>query len=323
MYKRLPAYQINKKAWDACVHQDQAGLVYALSWYLDIVAPAWEGIVATENNSYSLVMPLPVRRIAGFPFISQPLFTQQLGIFGVNHNSKTTALPAFMSLAFSGATPVEHYSFRSADYELINAFIPLQKQLNYILPLNQSYRAIYQKYDANRIRDLKKALNAKLLFVEGDDLEPAINQLIHEELVPRLKQKQQTAVLKILPILISEVIKRGFARMAVVLMPNGQIVAGAFFIHYKNRLIYLLPASSPTGKKVGASTFLLDQICRKEAGKKLILDLEGSSLSGVARFYQSLGAQSETYGLLAHYRYPLWLKQMSALRKWWLGSRQK
>jgi hypothetical protein len=145
--------------------------------------------------------------------------------------------------------------------------------------------------------------------------------LLEQYLVSRLEKKQQATVLTTMRALMTEVRARGFARIVEVSLPNGQIVAGAFFIQYKNRLIYMLPATCPTGKKVGASTFLLDQLCRQEAGSNLILDLEGSSLPGVARFYRSLGAQTETYGLLVHYNFPVWLKQISALRHWWSGSR--
>ncbi len=321
MYKRLPAHQINKAAWDACVHQDPAGLVYALSWYLDIVAPAWEGIAATEGESYKLVMPLPKRRIAGRPVISQPVFLQQSGIFGGNTSKKEATIAALLPLAFSAASPVEHYSFNSENYNQVSALLPLQKRLNYVLPLSQSYSDIYQKYDTNRLRDLKKAGKAGLFFMEGKEVEPALLDLLRQYLVSRLEKKQQASVLKTMRALITEVQGRGLGRIVVVCLPNKQIVAGAFFIQFKNRLIYLLPATCPTGKKVGANTFLLDQICRQAVGSNLILDLEGSSLPGVARFYQSLGAQTETYGLLVHYKYPFWLKQLSALRNWWSGFR--
>ncbi|QMU27934.1 hypothetical protein [Adhaeribacter radiodurans] len=322
LYERLPSNKINKAAWDACVHRDPIGLVYAFSWYLDIVAPAWEGIVTLEKeNTYSLVMPLPMRHIMGKSFISQPILMQQLGIFSDKSNRKDLNLPLLLLFAFPEGRSVEHYSFHAADYNEVNALLPLQKRVNYILPLNQTYADIYQHYSSNRVRDLKKAVKANLIFREGNDLEPAVVQLLHENLVPLLNLKQQVALLNVMPTLISEVRNRGLARIVAVFLPNKQIVAAAFFIQYKNRLTYLLPAANAPGKKVGASTFLLDTICRKEAGTNLIIDFEGSSLPGIAHFYQSLGAQPETYGLLVQHRYPKWLRQIKKIRNWLFKNR--
>lgn len=302
MFTRLPAARINKPAWDACVQQDPAGVVYALSWYLDLIAPDWEGLVAAQAENYRLVMPLPTRRLAGLAITAMPLFGQQLGIFTSEPEWLQKNLRPLLALAFPPVRPVQHYAFRATDYRYLKALLPLAERTNLILPLHQPYADIYAGYQINRRRDLQKATAAQLIFREGEELGSAIYSLLKENLVPRLSKKQQTGALKQILALMEAATARGRARLVAAYLPDEQLVAGVFFLRYQNRLIYLLPAANARGKKVGASTFLLDQVCRQAAGSGLILDFEGSSLPGVARFYQSWGAQPEIYGLLEEYR---------------------
>ena len=42
---------IDRKKWDHCVMNSRQGLVYSLSWYLDLVAPGWTGLVEDDYKS--------------------------------------------------------------------------------------------------------------------------------------------------------------------------------------------------------------------------------------------------------------------------------
>ena len=320
MFIRLPAAQIDKKAWDACIQQDPAGVVYALSWYLDLVAPDWEGLVVQRGEAYRLVMPLPTRRLVGLPVIAMPVFGQQLGIFTNEPILMQNQLPALLTAAFPTKRPVEHYCFRPIDFERVKTLLPLTARPNLILPLHSPYDDIYAGYQPNRRRDLKKAAAARLTCQEGDPCGPAIVALLKDNLAPRLKKRQRTAALQIMPALMHAAAARGLAKMAAVYTRDNQLIAGAFFLRYQNRLTYLLPAATALGKKVGASTFLLDQICRREAGSALTLDFEGSNVPGIARFYESFGAQPEPYGLLQNYPPSLPLYLRLKVKNWLTGN---
>ena len=76
--KHLQHKDIDYARWDECITQSHNQLTYAHSWYLDIVSPNWEALV-TENYEY--IMPLPVKRKYGIPYLVQPIFVQQLGVF--------------------------------------------------------------------------------------------------------------------------------------------------------------------------------------------------------------------------------------------------
>ena len=80
--------EINKEMWDACVMNSTNGLIYARSWYLDAMSPNWEALV---HKDYIAVMPLTVSRKMGVSYLSQPPFSQQLGIIGpLDFNEKVT-----------------------------------------------------------------------------------------------------------------------------------------------------------------------------------------------------------------------------------------
>ena len=72
--------EIDKEKWDTCIDNASNSLIYAFSWYLDIVSPNWEALIAGD---YHLVMPLPAKRKYGINYLFQPKYTQQLGVFGV------------------------------------------------------------------------------------------------------------------------------------------------------------------------------------------------------------------------------------------------
>lgn len=68
-----------------------------------------------------------------------------------------------------------------------------------------------------------------------------------------------------------------------------------FFLNQFNRLIFLSGQSSPEGFKLKSMFLLMDQIIKAHAKSKKILDFEGGSIDGVARFYKGFGAEEEIY----------------------------
>src|SRR5437016_14568872 len=78
MIRYFQHHQIDKKKWDDSIRRSVNGMVYAYSWYLDVVSPNWNALI--EGN-YEAVFPLTWRKKYGFYYLYQPLFTQQLGVF--------------------------------------------------------------------------------------------------------------------------------------------------------------------------------------------------------------------------------------------------
>ena len=58
--KLLQNHELNKVKWDTCVEGSVNAKIYAFSWYLDIVASAWSGLVYGDDE---LVFPIVHKRM--------------------------------------------------------------------------------------------------------------------------------------------------------------------------------------------------------------------------------------------------------------------
>jgi hypothetical protein len=73
----------------------------------------------------------------------------------------------------------------------------------------------------------------------------------------------------------------------------------------------MLPVSTAEGKQKQSMSFLLDKFIELHAEKELVLDFEGSSLSGIARFYAGMGAVNECFPVLSKPNFLFdWIKKM-------------
>ena len=50
MVSYLRHNEIDKGKWDACIRLSENSLVYAYSWYLDIIHPGWEAMVKDDEQ---------------------------------------------------------------------------------------------------------------------------------------------------------------------------------------------------------------------------------------------------------------------------------
>jgi hypothetical protein len=71
-------------------------------------------------------------------------------------------------------------------------------------------------------------------------------------------------------------------------------------VQWKNRVYYLLCATTPEGKQKQSMSFLLNQWIETHADRKLILDYEGSSLLTIAKYYANTGAVNAPYPVISH-----------------------
>jgi hypothetical protein len=148
--KHLSYSEIDLKKWDETILKAYNALVYAESWYLDIVSPNWDALVLGD---YEYVMPLPVKRKLGLSFLVQPVLTQQLGVFS-SHKIEENLIELFIK-----KIPYKSYHLNLNEQNFFNEGI---KQPNYVLDLNKDYQTIYAAYSTNTKRNLKKANSFKI-----------------------------------------------------------------------------------------------------------------------------------------------------------------
>jgi len=274
--KHLSHNIIDFQKWDETVLNAANSLVYAESWYLNIVSPHWEALVLGD---YEYVMPLPVKRKFGLSFLVQPPLTQQLGIF-----SKQIIDEKIVEL-FINNIPYRSYHLN------LNEQNPFEKgilQPNLLLPLNNNYQTLFSNYSTNTKRNIKKAQQAQISVSE--DITPEqFSDFYFLAMNDEAKPDKN---------ITEKIVKTGFEKKKLKLyaaIQGKELTSVLCLLHSNKRLIYLLAASNEKGKKLSAMSLIVDKVIQNFAETNLCFDFEGSKVETIARFYQGFGTEGTTF----------------------------
>lgn len=76
---------------------------------------------------------------------------------------------------------------------------------------------------------------------------------------------------------------------------NGELVAGAYFVRYQNRLLYLKGFRKFNTENDGGMFLLFDNIIKENCDQDCILDFGGSNDTNVRQFFKGFGAEDSVY----------------------------
>ena len=294
LFKKLNMIQyienknINKTKWDQCISNSVNGIIYAYSWYLDIVCKNnWDAIV---ENDYERVFPLPFRKKLGVYYLYPPFFIQQLGIFS------KTILTDSITYNLLKEIPAK-FKFIEINLNTLNKIdnghFQIKTNLNHELDLISPYESLIKNYSENALRNLKKANKLNLQIKNNIEAEIIITLFRDNRglLVKNLKDNEY----EILRSVIKICTHKNMATTKAVYNENGEICAGAVFIQSNGKVIFLFSGSNSEAKTNNAMTFLIDNFIKENAQRNLILDFEGSNDENLARFYKSFGSKECVY----------------------------
>jgi hypothetical protein len=274
--------QIDKRKWDECIDNAPNGLIYGYSFYLDAMAKHWDALVL---NDYEAVMPLTWNKKYGIYYLYQPPFTASLGIFGKKITAK-------LIHNFLTAVP-EKFKYWDIYLNYGNYFsiagFNLYERMNYVLPLNGTYEKLYNSFNKNTKRNIKKF----------DCLDCIVKKKIPIDDIIILSKKQSKH--------FSKLIHNDFERIKKISIllgnenksitygsyKNGHLIASAAFFFSHKRVYYILVGNHPSAKDNGASPALINAFIKDYSGQDLLLDFEGSDIPSIAFFYSGFGAAEE------------------------------
>lgn len=283
--------KIDTKKWDDCIAHATNGLIYAWSWYLDVVHPGWEALVEIDGDNYLSVMPMTKKKKYLVPYLCQPFFAQQLGVF--SRQSVTIE----MVVSFLKAIPKKYVlvEIRLNEHNpLPEGFNGVELHRNHLLDLNHSYDYLFTHYHENTKRNLKKSLNNGLQLVSLEDIKPIIALFRNDRgsQVTHWGDKEYER----LEYLSSKALSSSNAFIYGIQIPdNKEIICGALFLISHNRITFLFSGNSALGKTCQAMTFLLDSVIKQFVLHPMTLDFEGSDDANLSRFYQGFGAVEVSY----------------------------
>lgn len=272
-------------------------MVYGYSWYLDIVAENWCGLI---GDDYQAVFPLPFNTKYGIRYVYQPFFTQQLGLFSI--------APISLSLVhdFLDAIPDQ---FRFIDINL-NTYVKVKyssakliPKITYHLDLIEPYFTISGRYASNTKRNISKAVAYNISVVRGLTALQLVELKKANAMAP-LRQKHYN----ILTQLITQSVGNGVGELYGAYNAHNELSAGALFLKSNGKVIYLLASSTDEGREHRAMFSLVDKFINQNSESNLVLDFEGSNIDSIARFYAGFGASPCEYNHIVINRLPWFLK---------------
>lgn len=291
MITYLSHNQVDVIQWDDCVAHALNGMAYAWPWYLDVVHPGWEALVEINDGKYLSVMPLTCKRKYGIPYLCQPFFVQQLGVFSREPVSETKIL--------------EFLRFIPRKYRLVEIRLNEKNPVdttwsgvtmhrNHLLDLNHDYLTLSSNYHDNTKRNLKKSLNHDLQLVEGTPIHNVI-ALFRSARGAVVKHWGDEEYARLEGLTAAASASGNALVYGVNTVDNKDIICGALFVFSHHRVTFLFSGNSKVGKETHAMSFLMDQVIRKFSGQPLVFDFEGSDDDNLARFYQGFGGVPVSY----------------------------
>ncbi len=269
---------LNETQWNCLVQKQCKGLPYAYTWYLDAVCDCWMAFV---EDDYSSAYPFQVKKKYGLSYSLLPFLVQQLGYIGTHPETERRILKKLKSKVWY----LHHHLF------YFNA-TRQNTRTNLELPINQNYKQIYNNYNSNTKRNLKKAdKNQVEIHVSDTALQEDIDFIIQNTKL----SLNETRVQQLKKLLINA--EKNNALEIYQATCQNELLALVVFIKTPQRAVYLMAVSNEKGQNLRANFKLVDSFIRKNAEQNMILDFEGSSIEGIARFYKGFGAKENNYQL--------------------------
>ena len=294
--------EIDKTKWDECLQSVKNGLIYGYSFYLDRMADNWDALILDD---YKAVMPLTWRRKIGVRYLYQPFLTAQLGVFGENINTDILnqfldAIPPSFKYWDIYLNPANNYSIPGYD---------LYQRSNYTLDLSKPYDVLYQQFNENIRRNIKRAYQSGCRLQKDIPINDVIDLAWRQM---NTHGKDENLNRNRFENLYQYLYQNGNAITYAILNDTGKLMASAVFFFSHNRAYYILVGNDPNGKTLGASHALIDGFIKDHAGRDLILDFEGSDIPSLAFFYSSFGSTREYYPGLRLNRLPFYLRWLKS-----------
>lgn len=286
----LARNEIDDDKWDSSVRSAANKSVYGLSWYLDGVFSGWQGLVLGD---YLAVMPFFCKRKLGIPYLVQPYFCQHTGVYSPSVDSELVNLffnhlPSVIRIRMSldGLT---------AGLLEDGRFSRLARP-NFILPIrNRVLGDLAKDFSKNTVRNVHKSLKQHF------DLETQLSATQFLDFVrAHVRFEANDAIFSVLETLVDQSVSNRSALLWGCRNASGELVSTAFFVKFDNCYYYLISASSPEGYRQGALYYIFYMLLGDLSGTDAMIDFEGSSIPGVARFFRGWGADEQFYHALKY-----------------------
>ncbi|MDD3630502.1 MAG: hypothetical protein PHF55_05725 [Bacteroidales bacterium] len=274
---------IDENKWNHTVDNSSNHHISGLSWYLDIVAPNWHGLVW---NDYEIVFPFTKKKKYFIPYFMQPPMITHLRLYSLISINKDI----FLSLLETIKKNVLYADFYLEDIEFANDFKKLDRY-NYILDLND-ITDLHDVLSSHHLRKIKKFEKLNYQFIHLTNISEYFldDYLCNSKYLIKLKN-----IRKII-IELGKCFENRQSGGWWAIKQNDEILSIALISEYQNKLVLHAFASNEIGKKQGAMHFLIYQIIKQAQNNGInIIDFDGGNNYKMAFFYEGFGGKPYKY----------------------------
>lgn len=283
--------EIDKVKWDQCIASSTHPVVFAKYQFLSIASPEWCALILGD---YDAVMPLPCKKKCGFPYIYTPYFYSRLGIFSIRPIAEADIQK------FLKAIPKKFLLADVTFHQHLAEMMPWAVQRDsYQLSLAPSYDKLFGNFSTNHKRNIKNALKYQLAIDQNIPVEEIIS------LFKNNRGKNQMIKIKDADYgFFLQLTQWAAANQCIdnwgVRDENGQLIAGACFLHDGNRIWFWFSGRDERYFEKRAMFFLMNEFLKVHAGQPYLLDFNGSMDPNVARFYEGFGSEKYHYPVVSY-----------------------
>lgn len=274
---------IDENKWNNTVDNSANHHISGLSWYLDIVAPNWHGLVW---NDYEIVFPFTKKKKYFIPYFMQPPMITHLRLYSLISINKDI----YLSLLETIKKNVFYADFYIEDIEFATDFKKFDRY-NYILDL-KDITDLHDVLSSHHLRKIKKfeKLNHQFIYLTNISEYFLDDYLCNSKYLIKLKNLRKIII----------ELGKCFENRQIggwwAIKQNDDILSIALISEYQNKLVLHAFASNEIGKKQGAMHFLIYQMIKQAQNNGInIIDFDGGNNDKMAFFYQGFGGKPYKY----------------------------
>jgi hypothetical protein len=274
---------IDENKWNHTVDNSSNHHISGLSWYLDIVAPNWHGLVW---NDYEIVFPFTKKKKYFIPYFMQPPMITHLRLYSLISINKDI----YLSLLETIKKNVLYADFYIENVEFANDFNKLDRY-NYILDF-KDITDLHDVLSSHHLRKIKKFKKLNYQFIHLTNISEYFldDYLCNSKYLIKLKNLRKIII----------ELGKCFENRQVggwwAIKQNDDILAIALISKYQNKLVLHAFASNDIGKKQGVMHFLIYQIIKQAQNNGInIIDFDGGNNYKMAFFYEGFGGKPYKY----------------------------
>lgn len=287
--------EIDRQAWDKCIHHAFYSTIYAYSWYLDSICDHWDGLV---EDDYISVMPLPFKKNWLVNTLYVPVFAYELGIF-----SKTPIDSAKVT-SFLKTIPANCHT----GWILLNKFNPLdiftsrtRENFRYEHDLIKPYYRISSGFHSDMRKRLHISVSKGLSFLQG--LAPNDMIRLAASTDKEFKRLSSGLLFQKLRILSATLLNHRAGEVFGIYNHNNQLASAGLFAFGGNRITLLYIATNPADADSFPDFYLIDRMMEKYAETNTTLVIDDASTSGWIKNLQEFNGSRVSMPVIRLSRY--------------------